>query len=208
MRTVLKAIKSLRFIIAPLVVPVLQLLSVAAIAISVLVIYVGFFAEPFKDRNRIRYLLTTMQVEQIAKAVERYRVDCGEYPSAEAGFNALLVQDGVNNCRGPYLKELSLDPWRQPYIYSRLNDSAPPKILSYDADRKPSGEFFDADISSRHLVRLIPESPSEVRANRLLLGSWIGAWVCLVGSIVLLTRISRSAWSLKQRVLFGSLSDR
>src|SRR5215472_7967457 len=143
MRTVLKAIKSLRFIIAPLVVPVLQLLSVAAIAISVLVIYVGFFAEPFKDRNRIRYLLTTMQVEQIAKAVERYRVDCGEYPSAEAGFNALLVQDGVNNCRGPYLKELSLDPWRQPYIYSRLSDSAPPEILSYGADRKPSGEFFD-----------------------------------------------------------------
>ena len=191
MRAVLKVIKSSRFIIAPLVVPVLQLVSLAAITISVFVIYIGFFAEPYKDHNRIRYLLATMQVQQIAKAFERYRVDCGEYPKAEAGFTALLVQDGLKDCRGPYLQELPIDPWKQPYIYSRLSDSAPPEILSYGADRKPGGELFDADISSRHRVRSIPESPSEIRANRWLLGSWIGAWVCLAGSIVLLTRVSR-----------------
>jgi len=155
------------------------------------VIYLGFFAGPVRDPNRTRYLLGTVQVQEIAKAVERYRADCGEYPSMSDGLNALVLDQGVEGWNGPYPKRAPLDPWRQPYICLRSTDSATPEILSYGADQKPGGEFFNADITSRHPQHSIPESPFELRANRLLLGSWIGAWICLIGSLLVLARISR-----------------
>jgi hypothetical protein len=83
-----------------------------------------------------------------------------------------------------------LDPWDRPYIYLRSADPAP-EILSYGADRKPGGEFFDADISSRNVQRSFPESPLEIRARRLFIGIWVGAWLYSIGSLLLLRRTSR-----------------
>jgi len=145
---------------------------------------------PPRDHNQVRYMLGTLQVEALAKAVERYKEDCGEYPDVRDGFNGLILDPGVEGWRGPYLKEVPLDPWHRPYVYLRSADSTP-EILSYGADRKPGGEFFDADISSRNMRHSMPHSPFEIRARRLLIGIWIGAWFCLIGSLLVLRRTSR-----------------
>ena len=132
----------------------------------------------------------SVQVEAFQKAVGRYREDCGQYPSARDGLNALIHDPGVAGWSGPYLrKELPLDPWHRPYIYLLSADSAP-EILSYGADGMPGGKLFDADISSRNPHK-VPESAYEVRARRVLIGILIAAWVCMIGSLFVLRRTSR-----------------
>jgi general secretion pathway protein G len=190
LRTLTKPVLWCKIIVAPALTPLLQLIAGLGLVISLCLIVLGVFAEPPRDHNQVRYMLGTLQVEALAKAVERYKEDCGEYPDVRDGFNGLILDPGVEGWRGPYLKEVPLDPWHRPYVYLRSADSTP-EILSYGADRKPGGEFFDADISSRNVRHSMPHSPFEIRARRLLIGIWIGAWFCLIGSLLVLRRTSR-----------------
>jgi type II secretion system protein G len=169
----------------------IRLVAGLVFVVSLCWVYIGFFAHPVVDATRRRYIHGAVQVDALAKAVERYRADCREYPSARDGLNALVVDPGVKGWSGPYLRqELPLDPWHRPYIYLLSADSAP-EILSYGADGMPGGEGFDADISSRNPWHSIPDSPSEVRTRRLWIGVWVGAWVGLIGSVFVLRRTSR-----------------
>lgn len=173
------------------------MVAVLGVFASAAVIYIGFFGHVhFRgDRNRLPYLIAKAQVDALAQAVEHYRADCGAYPHARDGLNSLVADPGVAGWHGPYLpKPLPLDPWQRPYIYLPSGDSAP-EILSYGADGKPAGEFFNADISSRKPRHSIPDSPAEIRANCWRIGIWIGPWlglfVCvrvLIGDIRFLDR--------------------
>jgi general secretion pathway protein G len=87
------------------------------------------------ERIPARYVMATLQVENLAQAVERYRADCGTYPSAREGLNSLTLDQGVPGWHGPYLTdEIPLDPWHNPYVYSLAADSTTPEILSFGAD--------------------------------------------------------------------------
>jgi general secretion pathway protein G len=170
----------------------IRLVAWLGFVVSLCLVVLGFFAgRPLGDATRVRYFAGTVQLEAFARAVERYREDCREYPSARDGLNALVVDPGVERWSGPYLRQnIPLDPWGRPYIYL-LSAGSAPEILSYGADGKPGGEGFDADISSRNPRHSIPLSPWEVRARRLWIGIWIGAWFFLFGSVVVLRRTSR-----------------
>lgn len=54
----------------------------------------------------------------IKSALDAYRIDTGIYPNGTNGL-AELVQNtsGVTNWHGPYLDQIPLDPWGNPYIY-------------------------------------------------------------------------------------------
>jgi general secretion pathway protein G len=170
----------------------IPVIALVGLLVSSFIIYIGFLAEPAKDRNRLLYLFGTLQVEALAKAVERYKTDCGDYPPASEGLQALRLNPGAEGWNGPYLqKDVPLDPWGRPYLYLRYSSSTKPEILSHGADGKPGGTFFDADISTRNLHRSIPYTPSEVRARGLFAACWIAAWCCLIGSILTLLRSSR-----------------
>ena len=164
-----------------------QLLFLGGGVVSALVVFIGFFADPRTNPDRGRYLRGEIQIERIAQAVERYRVDCGEYPE----LNALVVNQGAAGWKGPYLKEVPLDPWGRPYVYFRSSDSAPPEISSYGRDGKPGGASFDADLSSLRPWQVIPASPAEERQRYLLLSIWAGAWLWLIGVLVVVVRSSR-----------------
>jgi type II secretion system protein G len=188
-----RVFKAIKIIFAPAMTPLIQLVAGLGFVISLSLVMFGFFGESPVDRNRVRYIIGTVRVEAVAKAVERYRADCGEYPSAREGLNALAVDPGVEGWHGPYLENgVPLDPWRRPYIYLRSADSTP-EILSYGADRKPGGEGFDADISSLNPRHSIPQSPWEDRERRVWFGIWIGAWLGLIGSALVLRKTSRVA---------------
>lgn len=99
------------------------------------VIYVGFFIEPPRDFSRMRYLIGSMELQALAQAVERYKADCGAYPTLSEGLKALVLDPGANGWHGPYLKkDVPLDPWGRPYLYLHSSSSAKPEILSYGAD--------------------------------------------------------------------------
>jgi hypothetical protein len=133
--------------------------------------------------------MSTRDVQALTKAVERYKADCGEYPTASQGLNALVLDYGVSGWRGPYLKDLPVDPWQRPYEY--LLTVGTLEILSYGADGKPGGEFFDADISSRNLRWSMPDSPYEFRAHLPLIRMSIAACFCFIASILVLRRTLR-----------------
>jgi len=48
-----------------------------------------------------------------------YKLDNGNYPTTEQSLNALIAAPSgkEGKWRGPYLEELPMDPWDQPYQY-------------------------------------------------------------------------------------------
>jgi type II secretion system protein G len=190
-RTVTRPIHVLGTLLAPALAPITGLLAGAGICVSVVICFVGFFAHPVQDFNRLRYLAADLQVRAISKALEHYRADCGDYPLASSGLAVLLFNPGVDGWKGPYLKHLPVDPWQRPYRYSRPLASALPEVLSLGANQQPGGELFDADISSLRPRQPFPESPIETRSRRISLIIWTGAWTYLITSVVVLTRTPR-----------------
>jgi general secretion pathway protein G len=88
------------------------------------------------------------QIALFETAIDAYRLDMGNFPSADQGLMALRVKpEGESNWDGPYLpKEIPLDPWGHPYEYRYPGEHGDYDILSYGADGQPGGEDEDADV--------------------------------------------------------------
>ena len=95
------------------------------------------------------------QIDIFSLALDSYRLDNDTYPTTEQGLSALrtIPQSGPQprRWRGPYLrKEVPIDPWGRPYVYTAPGKANP---TSYDCytlgrDGKAGGEGEDADITS------------------------------------------------------------
>ena len=160
-----------------------RLAAVMGVPVALCMVMFGFFAEPAKDPNRARYTIGVVKMARLVEAIKRYKLDCGDYPSTSEGLRALIDYQGIKGWQGPYVNEVPLDPWHRPYVYLRSPGSAEPEIRSYGSDGLPGGDFFNRDLSSRNLKPTIPDTPSEVRSNHVLIEAWIGAWVLLVASL-------------------------
>lgn len=88
-----------------------------------------------------------VQIADIEKSLELYKLDVGNYPSTQQGLDALVKQPaGVVGWAGPYLKGgVPNDPWGHPYHYSYSTGSSV-EILSLGADGAPGGEGEAADV--------------------------------------------------------------
>ena len=52
------------------------------------------------------------QIELLGQALDHFRLDVGRYPTTQEGLNTLMVNPGIDNWDGPYLKkEVPADPW-------------------------------------------------------------------------------------------------
>jgi general secretion pathway protein G len=56
-------------------------------------------------------------------ALERFRIDCGRYPSTAEGLRALVRDSDFIGWRGNYINRLGPDPWSRKYVY-RLEGQA------------------------------------------------------------------------------------
>ena len=90
------------------------------------------------------------QISLFETAFDTYRLDVGEYPTAEQGLASLRVKPSdVEEWDGPYLpKDVPLDPWGHPYMYKFPGEHGDYDIISYGADGSPEGEGKDEDIVS------------------------------------------------------------
>jgi len=95
--------------------------------------------------------MARIQMETFASALDMYRLDMRNYPSAEEGLDALVrAPAGAVRWRGPYLNrpEVPLDPWDNPYVYhSKGAGEKKYRIVSYGADGREGGEDEAADVS-------------------------------------------------------------
>jgi len=89
-----------------------------------------------------------LKMNDLKKRFDMFKLDNGNYPETEEGFEALLSNpdtDKYPNYRAkPYLKKLPKDSWKTPFVYIKKGDDI--EIISFAADRKEGGEENSKDI--------------------------------------------------------------
>lgn len=89
-----------------------------------------------------------VQIADLDKSLELFKLDIGRYPTSEEGLEALVKRPGnVNGWTGPYLKGgVPTDPWGRAYKYANPGANGGIEILSLGADGAPGGDGENADI--------------------------------------------------------------
>ena len=90
----------------------------------------------------------SVQIADLDKSLELFKLDVGRYPTTEEGLDALVKRPGtVNGWTGPYLKGgVPSDPWGNPYRYASSGANGGIEIVSLGADGAPGGEGENADV--------------------------------------------------------------
>lgn len=89
------------------------------------------------------------QIELLGQTLDHFRLDVGRYPTTQEGLNVLMVNPGVENWDGPYLKkDMPMDPWGKPYHYQHPGAHGDYDIFSYGRDGAVGGEGEDQDVVS------------------------------------------------------------
>jgi len=124
-------------------------LLVVIIIISMLA---GFVAPRLMQRvGKAKKDLARPKMAIIESALERFGLDCGQYPDDSDGLDALLIAPAglEEKWNGPYLKMSQLlDPWDNPYIYVAEGEVNPGSydLVSLGADGTEGGEGDAEDI--------------------------------------------------------------
>ena len=93
-----------------------------------------------------------IQIADIDKSLELFKLDVGHYPTNAEGLQALVTKPAsANGWNGPYLKGgLPSDPWGNAYRYANPGPGGGIEILSLGADNAPGGEGENADVRNKH----------------------------------------------------------
>jgi len=91
-------------------------------------------------------------IKILESALERFYLHLDRYPTASEGLQVLVTPpaDGAKEWRGPYIKELRLDPWNNPYAYRSpgLHGTRTYDLWSRGADSADGGEGVNTDITN------------------------------------------------------------
>lgn len=92
-----------------------------------------------------------LQIADIDKSLELFKLDVGRFPTSKEGLDALAVAPaGVSGWNGPYLKGgIPSDPWGKPYIFNSPTATGGVEIMSLGADAATGGDGENADIRNR-----------------------------------------------------------
>jgi general secretion pathway protein G len=122
------------------------------VVIIILSLLAGFVAPKMLSRvGKAKKDLARPKMTVIESAIERFGLDCGQYPDDSMGLDALLSPPSglEEKWNGPYLKASQLlDPWGNPYIYVSEGQVNPGSydIVSLGADGAEGGEGDNEDI--------------------------------------------------------------
>jgi len=93
-----------------------------------------------------------VQIDNLASALDLYRLDTGDYPTSEQGLKALVERpEGVDSWNGPYIdkREGIIDPWGQPYRYRYPGEHGTDyDLYTLGADNAPGGEDENRDVTN------------------------------------------------------------
>lgn len=103
-----------------------------------------------RQEEKAKIKAAKAQIELLSTALDTFRLDVGRYPTTQEGLAALRTQPGgLEKWDGPYLKkEVPLDPWGKPYVYTSPGEHGPFDIVSYGADGTVGGDADNRDITS------------------------------------------------------------
>lgn len=122
------------------------------IEIMIVVVIIGMLAalvgpQIIGSLDKARVQTTKAQLVNLKDAVQRFYMDCSEYPSS---LDDLMTKTGNTKWDGPYLdaKNIPVDGWGNEFEYVVPGqDGQPFEIISLGADKASGGEDYNADIS-------------------------------------------------------------
>ena len=91
-------------------------------------------------------------ISELESAIERFHIHMDRHPTTEEGLKVLLEPPAgeEGKWRGPYVKVLRPDPWKNPYQYRKPGTRHPTSfdLWSRGADNAEGGEGDNADIGN------------------------------------------------------------
>lgn len=84
-------------------------------------------------------------IAELKSALNRFRLTCDRFPTTEEGLIALKEGSDIKGWNGPYLENITVDPWQFDYVYEDLGGDQF-SVVSYGADNSPGGEGENADV--------------------------------------------------------------
>jgi general secretion pathway protein G len=122
------------------------------VVLAILGMIVAFVTpQVLKYLGRAKTDSARIQIENIAGALDLFRLDVGRYPTQTEGLEALIEHPvGVDSWNGPYLKQKGLppDPWSRPYIYKIPGDHGEYDLYTLGADGVPGGTGENQDVTN------------------------------------------------------------
>lgn len=122
------------------------------VVLAILGMIVAFVTpQVLKYLGRAKTDAAHIQIENLAGALDLYRLDVGRYPTQTEGLDALIEHpSGLNSWNGPYLKQKSVpaDPWGRAYIYKIPGDHGDYDLYSLGADGAPGGTGENQDVTN------------------------------------------------------------
>ncbi len=93
------------------------------------------------DRRSSREIRAEKELRALRIAVERFRIDCGRYPTEEEGLESLVINPGITNWDGYYVTIIHPDPWNTPYFYAPTSNSVTLYSVGSDKRSKTSDDL-------------------------------------------------------------------
>ena len=92
-----------------------------------------------------------VQIQNVASALELFRLDVGRYPTEQEGLAALVTAPAAaQNWNGPYLRRADAlrDPWGQPYHYTVPGKHGEVDVYSLGSDNAEGGTGEAQDVGN------------------------------------------------------------
>ena len=92
-----------------------------------------------------------VQIQNVASAVELFRLDVGRFPTSGEGVAAVVTRPAAApGWNGPYLKndQALKDPWGRPYLYKAPGQHGEFDVYSLGADGAEGGSGEAADVGN------------------------------------------------------------
>ncbi len=130
------------------------------IEIMVVVVIIGLLAaiivpEVVNKVDEARIAKAKADIQSLETALTEYRLDNSVYPTTDEGLAALVKQPNdpsITHWHGPYIQQLTQDPWGHPYHYVYPGTHGQPyDLYTLGADDQPGGKGADADIGNWNL---------------------------------------------------------
>ena len=121
------------------------------VVIVILSILAAIIVPRIMDRpDKARIVKAQADIHALESALNLYRLDNHNYPSTDAGLDALVQKpaDAPSWKEGGYIDRLPKDPWGKPYQYLNPGTHGSIDIFSLGADGQPGGEGKNADIGN------------------------------------------------------------
>lgn len=122
------------------------------VVLAILTLLAGLVGPKVLDKlGGAKAKTAAVQISEIEKALELFKLDVGRFPTNEEGLDALAQKPAnASGWTGPYVKGgVPTDPWSKPYKYANPGPNGGIEILSLGADGAPGGDGENADIRNK-----------------------------------------------------------